>query len=115
MALNGVGLLLGGRADTSLVRPGADALDVEATFLIPGGSPVLVALEEVDARTDHVADGWGLHVSRSVSAQGRGRAVAGGRSLPVATLGEMCAHLIHVHGPGRTAEAARGDLATHPR
>lgn len=99
MVLNGVGLLLGGRADTSLVRPGADALDVEASFVIPSASPVLEVLENVDARTDEEADGSRLlHLSRSVSAQGRGRAVAGGRSVPVANLGEICAHLIHVHG-----------------
>ena len=99
MVLNGVGLLLGGRADTSLVRPGADALDVEATFLISSESPVMDALESVDARTDEEANGLRLlHVSRSVSAQGRGRAVAGGRSVPVATLGEICAYVIHVHG-----------------
>ncbi|MBM3669862.1 MAG: DNA repair protein RecN [Actinobacteria bacterium] len=99
MVLNGVGLLHGGRADTSLVRPGADALDVEASFVIPSASPVLEVLENVDARTDEEADGSRLlHLSRSVSAQGRGRAVAGGRSVPVATLGEICAHLIHVHG-----------------
>ncbi len=99
MVLNGVGLLLGGRADTSLVRPGADALDVEASFVIPSASPVIVTLENVDARTDDEADGSRLlHLSRSVSAQGRGRAVAGGRSVPVATLGEICAQLIHVHG-----------------
>lgn len=99
MVLNGVGLLLGGRADTSLVRPGADALDVEASFLVAGGSPVLAALEDVDARTDGETDGSQLlHVSRSVSAQGRGRAVVGGRSVPVAALGEICALLIHVHG-----------------
>lgn len=99
MVLNGVGLLLGGRADTSLVRPGSDVLDVEASFLVYAGASVLAALEQVDARTDEEAKGVHLlHVSRSVSAQGRGRAVAGGRSVPVATLGEICGHLIHVHG-----------------
>jgi DNA repair protein RecN (Recombination protein N) len=99
MVLNGLGLLLGARADTSLVRPGADALDVEASFLVSDDSAVLNALDQVDARTDQETDGSHvLHVSRSVSAQGRGRAVAGGRSVPVAALGEICAHLIHVHG-----------------
>lgn len=99
MVLNGVGLLLGSRADTSLVRPGSQALDVEASFVVPADSPVLEALEQVDARTDGEADGSHLvHASRSVSAQGRGRAVVGGRSVPVATLGEICAQMIHVHG-----------------
>lgn len=99
MVLNGVGLLLGGRADTSLVRPGSDVLDVEAMFVVSGDSPVLPVLEQVDARTDEETDGSQvLHVSRSVSAQGRGRAVVGGRSVPVATLGEVCGLLIHVHG-----------------
>jgi len=99
MVLSGVGLLLGARADTGLVRPGSDALDVEASFAVPPESPVLRALEQVDARTDVEADGVHVvHASRSVSAQGRGRAVVGGRSVPVATLGEVCSYLIHVHG-----------------
>lgn len=99
MVLNGVGLLLGARADTSLVRPGADTLDVEASFLVDPDAPVLSALEQVDARTDVEDDGTHVvHASRSVSAHGRGRAVVGGRSVPVAVLGDICSHLIHVHG-----------------
>ena len=112
MVVSGLGLLFGGRADPSRVRPGADRASVEGRLRIdPAGN---VARQVDDAGGDLDDDGATLIVSRSVSAEGRSRAYAGGRSVPVSLLTYLADDLVAVHGqsdqqqllrPGRQREA----------
>jgi DNA repair protein RecN (Recombination protein N) len=70
-------LLLGGRADGTLVRPGADAAVVEARFEHGGEERFL---------------------AREVPANGRSRAFVDGRMAPVSVLSELGAELVDLHG-----------------
>lgn len=77
--MGAVGLVLGGRADASVVREGAKEAEVEAVFG-GGGAP------EVSIR-------------RTVTAQGRSRAWIDDESVALSELRERAAELVDLHGP----------------
>jgi DNA repair protein RecN (Recombination protein N) len=112
MVVTGLGLLFGGRADPARVRPGAERASVEGRLSIDADGPV--ARQVNDAGGDLDDEGGTLILSRSVSAEGRSRAHAGGRSVPVSLLTYLADDLVAVHGqadqqqllkPGRQREA----------
>jgi DNA repair protein RecN (Recombination protein N) len=92
MVMTGLALLLGGRGDAALVRPGATKLVVEGRVTV---KPAVAARV---AEAGGELDGDVLTLGRTVGADGRSRAQVGGRSAPVALLGELAEHLIAVHG-----------------
>ena len=112
MVVSGLGLLFGGRADPARVRPGAGRASVEGRLSVePDGQ---VARQVNEAGGDLDDDGGVLILSRSVSAEGRSRAHAGGRSVPVSLLTYLADDLVAVHGqadqqqllrPGRQRDA----------
>ncbi len=103
MVVTGLGLMFGGRADPARVRPGAERATVEGRLRIdPGG---LVAQQVLEAGGELDDEGRTLIVSRSVSAEGRSRAFAGGRSVPVSLLTYLAEDL--VTRPLRRAGAPR--------
>jgi DNA repair protein RecN (Recombination protein N) len=96
MVVSGLGLLFGGRADPARVRPGADRASVEGRLRIdPDGE---VANQVNNSGGDLDDDGATLVLQRSVSAEGRSRAFAGGRSVPVSLLLNLADELVAVHG-----------------
>jgi DNA repair protein RecN (Recombination protein N) len=112
MVVSGLGLLFGGRADPSRVRPGAERAVVEGRLRVdPDGA---VARQVNESGGDLDDDGSTLLLSRSVSGEGRSRATAGGRSVPVSLLTYLADDLVAVHGqadqqqllkPGRQRQA----------
>jgi DNA repair protein RecN (Recombination protein N) len=111
MVVTGLGLLFGGRADPARVRPGADRAQVEGRLRTDPEGHVARQVEEAGGELD---EGGMLIVSRSVSAEGRSRAFAGGRSVPVGLLAYLADDLVAIHGqadqqqllkPGRQREA----------
>ena len=112
MVVTGLGLLFGGRADPARVRPGADRAAVEGRLRVDPDGPVARQVEEAGGDLDD--QGSTLLLGRSVSAEGRSRATAGGRSVPVSLLTYLSDDLVAVHGqadqqqllrPGRQREA----------
>lgn len=94
MVVTALGLLLGARADSGAVRLGSDQALVEGRWRVdPAGA---VAERVRDAGGD--IDGDELILSRSLSTEGRSRAVVGGRSAPVGVLTEIGEQLVVVHG-----------------
>jgi DNA repair protein RecN (Recombination protein N) len=96
MVVTGLGLMFGGRADPARVRPGADRATVEGRLRIEADGPA--AQQVLDAGGELDDDGRTLIVSRSVSAEGRSRAHAGGRAVPVSLLIGLADDLVAVHG-----------------
>ena len=92
MVLTALALVLGGKADSTLVRQGRERLSVSATFHI--SSELAEFAAEVGAE---VEDGT-LILTRTLSADGRSRAIAGGVSVPAGTLNQLGERLIEVHG-----------------
>jgi DNA repair protein RecN (Recombination protein N) len=77
LLVEAIELLVGGRADPVLVRPGADEAWVEGRFVV-GDDEVVLA--------------------RAVPASGRSRAYVDGRLAPVAALAEQGGALVDLHG-----------------
>ena len=96
MVVTGLGLLFGGRGDPARVRPGADRATVEGRLRIDPGGHVAEQVDEAGGELDD--GGQSLVVSRSVSAEGRSRAYAGGRAVPVSLLTYLADELVAVHG-----------------
>jgi DNA repair protein RecN (Recombination protein N) len=112
MVVTGLGLLFGGRADPARVGPGADRATVEGRLSVEADGAVARQVNEAGGDLDD--DGAALILSRSVSSEGRSRAYAGGRSVPVSLLISLADDLVAVHGqadqqqllkPGRQREA----------
>ncbi|MCJ1716049.1 DNA repair protein RecN [Curtobacterium sp. VKM Ac-2922] len=94
MIVTALGLLLGARADAGSVRRGASSAVVEGRWDVPDHAAVAERVEDAGGA---VEDGE-LILTRTVSAEGRSRATVGGRSAPVAVLGELADQLVTVHG-----------------
>jgi DNA repair protein RecN (Recombination protein N) len=77
LVVEAIDLLMGGRSDPVLVRPGADEAVVEGRF-VTGDEEVVLA--------------------RTVPASGRSRAYVDGRMAPVAALAEAGGRLVDLHG-----------------
>lgn len=111
MVVTALGLLLGERSDFSAIRSGSGQAVVEGHWQIdPSGG---VAERVRDAGGD--MDGNELILGRSVSQEGRSRAVVGGRTTPIGVLNEIGQQLVVVHGQAdqirlRSATAQREAL-----
>jgi len=111
MVVTGLGLLFGGRADPARVRPGAQRASVEGRLRTDPRGKAAQQVEEAGGDLDE--DGT-LVLTRQVSVEGRSRAFAGGRSVPVSLLTYLADDLVAVHGqsdqqqllkPGRQRES----------
>lgn len=94
MVLTALSLVLGGKADSSLVRKGRDRLVATATFKI---QPMI---EEIAVEKGAVAEGGELILTRSLNSEGKSRASAGGVSVPASVLSALGEVLIEIHGQG---------------
>lgn len=95
--MGALNLVLGGRADASVVRDGAKEAEVEAVFELGlerkvGGGETCVT------------------VRRTVTAQGRSRAWIDDESVTVAELKELGAQLVDIHGPTANQRLAEEDF-----
>ena len=97
MVVTGLGLLFGGRADAGRVRADPGRAVVEGRLRLSGtlADAVTARITEAGAEVDD--DGTVL-LSRTVTIEGRSRAHVGGRSMPVAMLGEVGEQVVAVHG-----------------
>jgi len=92
--LDALDLLLGGRAESGLIRPGADRAELHAEFDYAEGSAVARWLAEND-----YADAPGeLLLRRVVDRAGRSRATINGRPATLGQLREATEQLVDVHG-----------------
>ncbi|GGF35045.1 DNA repair protein RecN [Subtercola lobariae] len=105
MVVQALGLLMGERAVAGQVRVGSAQSWVEGRWRLPVNSAVAERVRDAGGEIDELlGEGAGqrglgeLILSRSVSGEGRSRAIVGGRSAPVGVLGELGERLVVVHG-----------------
>ena len=94
--LDALGLVLGNRADSGLVRAGEERASVTASFELaawPRG--VRDLLEDADVA---IEAGEPLIVKRQVKADGGSKAFVNDQSVGVALLRELAAYLVELHG-----------------
>lgn len=105
MVLTSLGLLLGQRAASQVVRGGAQRAVVDGAFVVDPQGRAAARAGEAGAEMDDDV----LLASRSVPAQGRSHAYLGGRAVPSAVLADVGQDLVSVHGQAdqlRLREAA---------
>jgi DNA repair protein RecN (Recombination protein N) len=93
--LDALGLALGARADSALVRQGQTQAVVSVSFDLPSGHPALRLLAENGLDGE---PGEPLVVRRIVKADGGSRAVVNDQSASVALLRDLGALLVEIHG-----------------
>ncbi len=93
--LDALGLALGARADSGLVRAGADAATVTAAIHLAAGHPALTLLADHGIEPD---PGEPLIIRRSLKSDGGSRAFLGGSAVPAALLREFGALAVEIHG-----------------
>ena len=99
-------LVLGGRAGSSQVRPGADAAEIEALFDLTNSPKGLQRLREVGI--DNADD---LVVRRVLHSSNRSRAFLNGRLCSVAELSQMAPDLADIASQHESTSLS--DVATH--
>ena len=105
--IGALGLVLGARASADMVREGAESARVEALFRVAKPSKALAAL--LREQEIPLEDDGGLLLCRTVSADGRGRAHAGGRLVPVSVLAAIGDELVDLHGQHDHQSLLRAD------
>lgn len=104
MLVDAIALLLGERADSARVRPGAARAIVEGAFDDLGADLVRgVEALGLDAEEGH------LVIRREVSAEGRSRAWVNGSPTTAAVLAQLGALLVDLHGQHETQSLLRTD------
>lgn len=96
--IDAVDLLLGGKADATLVRAGAEVARVEATFTL--ADDVRALINEILAREELQDDESGatVTIAREVRREGRSVARVNGRVVSLSVLREIGQRLVDVHG-----------------
>ena len=93
--LDALGLALGARADTSLVRSGQDGATVSAELELERDHPVHALLREQGIEPE---TGEPLIVRRSLKSDGGSRAFVGASAVPAGVLRDVGALAIEIHG-----------------
>jgi DNA repair protein RecN (Recombination protein N) len=94
--LDALGLVLGDRADSGLVRAGADQASVTATFEFDAMPlPIRAILHEAELDID---PGEALILKRRLRADGGSKAFVNDQPVGVALLRDMARHLVELHG-----------------
>lgn len=97
--LDAVMLVLGARADTSLIRAGAGQAQIEATFRL--GDPLQRALAPLLEAEGLESDSPGyLHLAREIRSNGRNLNRVNGRVVNLSLIREVGERLIDIHGQG---------------
>ena len=92
MVLTALNLVLGGKADSALVRHGQERAVANATFEIP---------KEFATRFDEkgiISEDGELILTRTVNKDGKSKAVASGSAVSASALQEIAEELVMVHG-----------------
>ncbi|MFT4230934.1 MAG: DNA repair protein RecN [Microbacterium sp.] len=116
MVVTGLGLLLGQRADSGVVRSDVDQAEVAGVWIVPDEGAVADRVHEAGGDLEPLGDGTAeLYIGRTISREGRSRASVGGRSAPAGVLADLADELVVVHGQSdqlrlRSAAAQRDAL-----
>jgi DNA repair protein RecN (Recombination protein N) len=100
LLVDALALLLGERASSDLVRPGAQRAVVEAVFDLtqPESVAGLEAVEEIASAAGIDLEDGRLVVRREINVEGRNRAWANGSPTTVTVLSELGQVLVDLHG-----------------
>ncbi|MBV4412798.1 DNA repair protein RecN [Enterobacteriaceae bacterium YMB-R22] len=104
IAIDALGLCLGGRAEADMVRPGAARADLCARFSLKDTPAARQWLEE-----NELEDGSECLLRRVINADGRSRGFINGTAVPLSQLRELGQLLIQIHGQHAHQQLLRAD------
>lgn len=96
IAIDALGLCLGYRSESSMIRNGADKADISATFSMQPNSPAYLWLQEHELLDEDNPQECLLR--RMINLEGRSKAFVNNRPIPVSQLRELGQYLIHLNG-----------------
>lgn len=102
-------MLLGGRADASILRSNAERASVEGIFRL--NDAIQAPVNEILRREDLLDDEYFVTLAREVRKEGRSNARINGRTVNVALLREIGKYLVDIHG--QTEHLSILDPRTH--
>jgi DNA repair protein RecN (Recombination protein N) len=94
--LDAIIALLGGKADGTLIRSGAERAILEATFTLPASSKT--ELTQILEREELLDDQQYVNLGREIRREGRSVARVNGRSVSLSLLRELGTYLVDIHG-----------------
>lgn len=94
--LDSLGLALGERTNSRIIRAGAEQSSVTAVFEIPSGHPAYALLKEKDISS--IEEGEPLVLRRVVTQEGRSRAYICDQPLGISALREVASLLVEIQG-----------------
>jgi DNA repair protein RecN (Recombination protein N) len=94
--IDAVETILGGRADSTMIRSGAENAIIEALFSLR--PPIDNQVREILSREDLLDDPEQLSLAREIRLEGRNIARVNGRSVSLALLREVGEALVDIHG-----------------
>src|SRR6185436_5979054 len=95
--IGGLNLVLGERADRTMIRSGCNECVVEAVFDVAGVKAGIAAI--IDERGLEACEGDALILKRTLSASGANRQFVNGSPATLNTLKEIGDWLVDIHGP----------------
>ncbi|MDN3610753.1 DNA repair protein RecN [Vibrio ostreicida] len=104
IAIDALGLCLGGRAEGSMVRQGEEKTEVSAAFTLENNLRATRWLEDNDLR-----EGSDCILRRIISKEGRSRAFINGSPVPLSQLKTLGQMLINIHGQHAHHQLMKGD------
>ncbi len=93
LLVDALGFLSGQRADSGIVRHGAERAELHAEFSLDDAAPALHWLRE-----NEFDDGDSCQLRRTLRADGGSRAWINGRPATIGQLAELAGHLVEIHG-----------------
>ncbi|SDG67957.1 DNA replication and repair protein RecN [Vibrio xiamenensis] len=93
IAIDALGLCLGGRAEAGMVRPGEEKTEVSAAFLLDNNTHATRWLED-----NELLDGSECILRRIITKEGRSRAFINGSPVPLSQLKALGQLLVNIHG-----------------
>ena len=96
IAIDALGLCLGYRSESSMVRHGADKADISATFFMQPNSPAYQWLAERELLDEENPQECILR--RMINLEGRSKAFVNNHPIPASQLRELGQYLIHLNG-----------------
>ena len=92
--IDALGLILGDRADTNIIRGGAEKTDITAIFSIKNNTAANKKLNCMEINSD----GDELFIRRTIRKDGRSRAYINDTPVPIQTIRDISECLIEIHG-----------------
>jgi DNA repair protein RecN (Recombination protein N) len=101
MVLTALNLILGNKSDADLVRSGAERLQVTGKFEV--SKELCAEVEELGGAIENNE----LLISRTVTSDGKSKAVLGGAPSTLSTISDISVNLIEIHAQASTARLSK--------